>query len=115
MIFYHTCIVSFFMFSRVWANYFREVEEMFVSEKGRQATNVLQEDLAGGTDRPKIISIAYPTTPEVNIYDIEEGSAESEDGTVCMILRLSAPDMELDLKIRCDEIDNSIYESTSEL
>jgi hypothetical protein len=48
-------------FLRVNANYFKEIEKMFVSEYGRQATNVLQEDLAGGTDNPKLITISYPT------------------------------------------------------
>ena len=43
------------------ANYFKEIEKMFVSEAGRQATNVLQEDLAGGEDQPKLITISYQT------------------------------------------------------
>jgi hypothetical protein len=46
---------------RAHGNYFKEIEKMFVTESGRQATNVLQEDLAGGIDNPKLITISYPT------------------------------------------------------
>ena len=45
--------------SALEGNYFDTIERMFLNEEGRQATNVLQEDLAGGFDVPKEISIAY--------------------------------------------------------
>ena len=49
-------------------NYFETIEKMFINEEGRQATNVLQEDLAGGFDSPKEISITYNT---VGFHSVE--------------------------------------------
>jgi hypothetical protein len=42
-------------------NYFDAIEKMFIAEEGRQATNVLQEDLASGYDSPKEVSVTYNT------------------------------------------------------
>jgi hypothetical protein len=42
------------------SNYFQTIEEMYLHENGRQAHNVLQEDLVGGVDHPKEISITCP-------------------------------------------------------
>jgi hypothetical protein len=53
-------LVSWWMLT-IEASYFKEIEKMFVGEHGRQATSVLQEDLAGGKDHPKLITISYPT------------------------------------------------------
>jgi hypothetical protein len=60
------CIFAMVLFSISWSsaldgNYFETIEKMFINEEGRQATNVLQEDLAGGFDSPKEISITYNT------------------------------------------------------
>ena len=53
-------LVWFSLWRAAHGSYFKEIENLFVSERGRQATNVLQEDLAGGTDSPKLITISYP-------------------------------------------------------
>jgi hypothetical protein len=54
-------VMCFSRLALVESSYFKEIEKMFVGEHGRQATNVLQEDLAGGKDHPKLITISYPT------------------------------------------------------
>lgn len=42
-------------------NYFKDIEQMLISEKAKLATHKLGEDLAGGADHPKEISIFCPS------------------------------------------------------
>lgn len=45
----------------VQGNYFKDIEQMLISEKAKLATQKLGEDLAGGADSPKEISIYCPS------------------------------------------------------
>ena len=45
---------------QVTCDYFKEIEQMLLSEKAKLATQKLGEDLAGGADSPKEISIYCP-------------------------------------------------------
>lgn len=46
-------------------NYFKEIEQLLVSERAKVATQKLGEDLAGGADSPKEISIYCPSVTYV--------------------------------------------------
>ncbi len=53
------------------ANYFQQIEEMYIKENGRRAQHVLEEDLLKGTDKPKEIIISCPQVlfmPNLKIY-----------------------------------------------
>jgi hypothetical protein len=86
--------------------YFRQLEQLFVQEQGSLATRILAEDLAGGTDAPKEISIhcpgvilstkrlcrlnfnfsniVYIQTPEVSIRDLLRDEAMMHGDNTCM-------------------------------
>jgi hypothetical protein len=53
------CLVLFIL--EVQGNYFKEIEKMLISEQAKVATGKLAEDLAGGADSPKEISIFCPS------------------------------------------------------
>jgi len=76
---------------------FDRIDELYQKERDRQR-KMSFEDADREENGPKEISIFCPQSPQVRIVDLPAG-ADNEDE--CMVLNLSAPDMNSRLVINC--------------
>ena len=76
---------------------FSRIEELYQKEQARQRA-INFENADREENGPKEISIFCPQNPQVRIVDLPSNGGENDE---CMVLNLSAPDMNSRLVINC--------------
>ena len=83
----------------VTTNFFSEFETLLSSSDPVRAEKLLFNDMLGGYDTPKEITITCPTEPIVSIKDIVEGS----DPNKCSVISMVGPNFNFLLEVNCND------------